>query len=110
MAQNILTPPLEIYVEMAPKGEKLPKNAKEFLMTPEGVTIGNMSAGAEPSKKTNFKIHGQLDRSEFCIQEPLTGFSKFKIMFVESRTEHLFSLTKISLFISSEQKYFMESD
>ena len=81
MAQNIQTPPLEIYVEMAPKEEKLPKNAKEFLMTPEGVTMGKMSAGTEPSKKTKFRIHGQLDSSEFCIQEPLTGFSKFKIMF-----------------------------
>ena len=71
---NTQSPSLEIYVETQPKEEKVPKTAKEFLMTPQ--TIGGDSATIMSEKAENFKIRGQLDTTSFCIQDPLSGYSK----------------------------------
>ena len=67
---------MEIYVETQPKEEKVPKTAKEFLMTPQTV-VGGGSATILSEKAENFKIRGQLDTTSFCIQDPLSGYSKY---------------------------------
>lgn len=67
---NTQSPSLEIYVETQPKEEKVPKTAEEFLMTPQ--TIGLIMS----EKAENFSIRGQLDTTSFCIQDPLSGYSK----------------------------------
>ena len=64
---------LEIFVETQPKEEKLPNDAKEFVMTPQ--TVGNKNSATE---KTDFNIQGRIDTTNVCIQEPLAGYSKHK--------------------------------